>query len=92
MSLELWHPPVFLWSRSGIWMAFGASLWFSSRETTAKFKGNREHFGEWENVIKHPVQKTSSLMERQISLRAVLLHNKRKMQLSAGHALKWVSE
>lgn len=35
-----------------MWMGFGASLCFDSRETSAKFKGNREYFGEWENVIK----------------------------------------
>lgn len=75
-----------------MWMGFGVSVWFDSRETTAKFKGNREHFGEWKNVIKDPVQRTSHIMERHLSLRVVLLHNKRKMQLSAGHALKWVSE
>lgn len=64
----------------------------SSRETTAKFKGNREYFREWGNVIKNPVQRTPLLMERQLSLKVVLLHNKRKTQLSAGHALEWVSE
>lgn len=73
-------------------MGFGVSVWFGSRETAAKFKGSREHFGEQENVIKDPVQRTPCLMERQLSLRVMLLHNKRKMQLSAGDALKWVSE
>lgn len=62
----------------GVCMGFGVFVWFGSRETTAKFKGNGEHFGEWENIIKDPEQRTSRLMERQLSLKIVLLHNKRK--------------
>lgn len=72
-------------------IGFRVSVWLGSRESTAKFKGYREHFGEWENIIKDPVQRTSCLMERQLSLRTVLLPNKIKTQLSAGHPLKWVS-
>lgn len=75
-----------------MWVGFAVSVWFSSRETTAKFKGNREYFGKWENVTKNPMQGTPHLMERQLSLKVVLLHNKRKTQLSAGHALEWVSD
>lgn len=75
-----------------MWMGFGVSVWFGSRKNTANFKGSREHFGEWENVIKNTVQRTPCLMERQLSLRVVLLHNKKKMQLSARHAWNWVSE
>ena len=73
-------------------IGFSVSVWLGSRETTAKFKEDREHFGEWENTIKDPVQRTSCLMERQLLLRTVLLPHKRKTQLRAGHPLKWVSE
>lgn len=73
-----------------MYIGFRVSVWLGSRETTAKFKGGREHFGE--NIIKDTVQRTFCLMERQLSLRTVLLPSKRKTQLSAGHPLIQVSE